>query len=245
MMRPIALIVLAAFLFACTSTVPRQGVEVRRYRVEWDKLDAQQVKLGALEVRGVVLTPAQWPLEAGLTRLFEGDFTGFIEGLDLSFQSSRLPAGVLRDLYEAGFLPVYLRVRNPGPKPLDFQPIRLGVRLDGDKVLRAVPVNELPKHFRRIDWATTGATVIVVLALVVLIAASSRNNRYHPINPPILHFRGTFSPRSGERSYGPASERGYLRRATLQPGETREGILFFRLEQKAADWKTARLIQLP
>ena len=83
MMRPIALIVLAAFLFACTSTVPRQGVEVRRYKVEWDKLDAQQVKLGALEVRGVVLTPAQWPLEAGLTRLFEGDFTGFIEGLDL------------------------------------------------------------------------------------------------------------------------------------------------------------------
>ena len=78
MMRPIALIVLASFLFACTSTVPRQAVEVRRYKVEWDNLDSQQMKMGALEVRSLVLTPSQWPLEAGLTRLFEGDFTGFI-----------------------------------------------------------------------------------------------------------------------------------------------------------------------
>ena len=249
MMRPIALIVLASFLFACTSTVPRPAVEVRRYKVEWDKLDSQQVKLGAvgvrgIEVRGIVLTPAQWPLEAGLTRLFEGDFTGFIEGLDLGFQSSRLPDGVLRDLYDAGFLPVYLRVRNHGSKPLDFKPIRLGVQLDGEKVLRPVAVEDLPRSFRRMDWARTGATVIVVLALVVLIAASSNRSRY-PVNPPILHFRGTYTPRSSEGTYGSADDRGYLRWATLKPGETREGILFFRLEQKAADWKTARLIKLP
>ncbi|MEE8435600.1 MAG: hypothetical protein V3S64_12500 [bacterium] len=251
MMRPIALIVLASFLFACTKTVPRPAVEVRRYKVEWEKLDAQQIKLGAvgvrgIEVRGIVLTPAQWPLEAGLTRLFEGDFTGFIEGLDLSFQASRLPDGVLRDLYEAGFLPVYLRVRNPGPKPLDFKPIQLGVQLDGDTVLLPVAVEDLPRSFRKTDWERTGMTVVVVLALVVLIVASSKNNRSQTLNPPIPHFRGIYSPRGpAEGTPGPSNDRGYLRRATLQPGETREGILFFLLEQKAADWKTARLIQLP
>lgn len=249
MMRPIALIVLASFLFACTRTVPRPAVEVRRYKVEWDKLEAQRFTLGAegtrgLEVRGLVLTPAQWPLEAGLTRLFEGDFTGFIEGLDLSFRSSRLPDGVLRDLYDAGFLPVYLRVRNPGPQPLVFEPIRLGVQLDGDKILLPVPVEDLPRAFRRMDWARTGMTVIVVLALVVLIAASARNDRRYPAGRPILHFRGGYSPR-GPGAPGPANRRGYLGRGTLRPGESREGILFFLLEQKAADWKTARLIQLP
>lgn len=245
-MRFIALVLLSAFLFSCTKAVPRGGVETRHFRVAWEKLDAQVLNIGDLELRGVVLTPAQLPLEAGLSRLFEGDFIGFIDSLDLNFQASRLPDGVLQDLYDEGFLPAYLQVRNPGPSAIVFNPLRLAVNVDENLWLNPAAVDELPPSFRKTDWATTGLAVAAIVLVVVLLAMQNNSDR-SPVNLANIHgpdIRGisTFT-RGDSGPLPPPGEQGYLRETTLAPSEVREGIVFFKLGGSVADWTTARLVE--
>jgi hypothetical protein len=239
--------VLTAFLFACTRPVPREGVEVRRYRVEWDSLAAQVLALDGLEVRGVVLTPSRWPLERSLKRLFGGDVIGFVEGLELTFQPSRIPEGVLEDLFEAGFLPAYVRVRNTGDAPREFGPLWLAVAVDGERLLAPVAPAGLPETLARIDWESTGKGIVLVALLVAIVVLSAREGRSAGgrVNLPGMHARGEVGMGSFPTATppaGPPSEEGLLKAGTLAPGEAREGMVFFRVGQPADDWSTARLI---
>ena len=248
-LRLIALVLLPAFLFACTRQVARGPLKTRRFAVDWEALGPQRMQRGDLRIEGVVLTPAQWPLEASVKNLLKGDFLGVVTGLDLRFRPSTLRSDVLERLLEAGYVPAFLRVKNEGKQGAPFDPNWVFLRVDEQTAFPPVPADGLPDLFQEIDWAATGFAVVITALAVALIVVSQRNRRVSIGGG--LHLRGQpgvfiASPRApGRRRFRGAprleSTRGLLRAEILPPGETREGFLFFRKEGLVADWKAVRL----
>ncbi len=254
--RLLAWPVLLAFTVSCTRDVARAPLETRRFAVNWDGLDARRVETeGGLSIDGVVLTPTQWPLEASVKKLLQGEFVGVIENLDLSFRPATLREDVLQRLFDEGFLPVYLRIRNSGSKPAAFDPAMVVVRADQTVVLQPYPAERLPRRFREIDWAGTGLGVVVGALMIVLVVAGSRNrgpNRLRMARTAdvSLHVgvrgglaggRRDSGGRRRSAAAGRRSERGLLRAEMVEPGEMREGFVFYRLDETVADWSTARI----
>jgi hypothetical protein len=250
-MRALAWVLLAAFLAGCTKDVVRGPMEPRHYAVDMAQLDARRIVSGGLEIESLVLTPAQWPLEASFKKLFQGDFIGIIDNFDLSFRSSRLRDDTLERLFDAGYLPVFLRVRNQEQEELRFAPEALVVTADSSVTFYPVSPAELPARFREIDWAQTGLSVVLVALMVVLIVASAKEGRsggsgiLRLPNRGIAVTSGRGRRRGQYRPAARASDEGLLRAGSLKPGESMEGFLFFQMDQTVADWTTARIEVLP
>lgn len=250
-MRVFAWVVLAAFLAGCTKDVVRGPMDTRYYAVDMAQLDSRRIVAGGLEMESLVLTPAQWPLEASFKKLFQGDFIGIIDNFDLSFRSSRLRGDTLERLFDAGYLPVFLRVRNREPGEARFAPGALVVVADGSTTFYPVSPAELPGRFREIDWAQTGMGVVLVALMVVLIVASAKEGRsggrgFYRIPRTRFAVTGGGGRRRGRtRPAARPSDEGLLRARTLKPGESMEGFVFFLMDQTVADWTTARIEKLP
>ena len=176
-MRVAAWLVIVAMLAGCTRDVVRGPMDTRHYSVDMDRLDARRIVADSLEIDSVVLTPAQWPLEASFKNLFQGDFVGVFDNFDLSFRSSRLRNDTLERLFDEGYLPVFLRVRNPGAGDARFIPGSLVVLADKGTTLYPVSADDLPGRFSEIDWGKTGLGVVLVALMVVLIVASAKEGR--------------------------------------------------------------------
>ncbi len=253
LLRGAAWVVLLVFFVSCTRQVPRAPLETRRFAVDWNGLDARRIEAAGLTIDGVVLTPAQWPLEASVKKLLQGDFVGVFEHLDLSFRPATLREDVLERLFDEGFVPAYLRVRNPGGKAALFDPSMVVVRADQKVALYPFPSERLPRRFQEIDWAEMGMGVVVVAMMVVLVAAGNRQRSYRPRRSAgrvqtsvYVNVWGDGSGRrrsTGRRGIRESARdgRGLLRAKTLQPGESLEGFLFFQLDETVADWTTARI----
>jgi hypothetical protein len=256
-MRLIALLALGALLLGCTRQVPREPLETRHYQIEWERLDPQRIETGELMAEAVPLTPRQWPLEASMRSLFQGDFIGVIDRFDLRFHSSKLEEEVLEDLFDEGYVPVYARITNRGAGPRRFLPSHTALTVDGTTLFWPVPPEALPEAFRKVDWAKTGVTVVVtalVVTLLVLAAASGRDSGSGDISGTVARMTGEMAARSpqiileaGRESAsetaagGVPDQRGLLANTELQPGESAEGFLFFLIDQPVLDWTTARV----
>ncbi|MEE8395808.1 MAG: hypothetical protein V3S29_07115 [bacterium] len=165
------------FTASCTRTVPREPLEKRTFQVDWDALDSRRTLVNGLAVDSIVLTPAQWPLEASVKRLFQLDFIGVFSDLDLTFRSGNLRSDVLRKLYGEGFLPAYVRVANHGRRPARFSPGDYAVRVDKERLFHPVPAGELPAKFSEIDWVGTGTAVVLAALFVVLAVAAAKEGK--------------------------------------------------------------------
>ena len=244
---------LAALLLACTHEVPRDSIQVRHYRVDWSRLNAPVLQQGSLAIRGILLTPAQWPLEASLKRLRAGDFEGVIDALDLRFHSSSIPSGVLQDLYDLGYIPAYVRIENRGTEPAWFDPRRLVVRINPWTALPRVGSHELPQTVTELDWQRTGAGV----ALTALSLATGKDAWEGPGSDqstgddasyggiPSLNLAGKLRDQvRGDSTTGSRlrpEDGGLLERQPVAPGNSVEGYVLFALIGPVPDWSQARL----
>lgn len=259
MPRVLVWFVLLAFLAACTKDVVRGPMDTGRYTVDLERLGARRVLLDGpemhgLEILSLVLTPAQWPLEASFKNLFQGDFVGTIENFDLSFRASRLRNDTLERLFGEGYLPAFLKVSNRSTGEVSFNPDLLVVLADKGTSFYPVSADVLPERFKEIDWAQTGLNVVLVALVVVLIVASAKEGRsggHGILRAPNTNFfisGGGGRSRRGRRGYSKVaqpSDKGLLRARLLKPGETIEGFVFFQLDRTVADWSSARVEILP
>jgi hypothetical protein len=173
--QQISLLTLADFLAACTKNEIRGSVEEQHVQVDCVRTGTPVVKLAGLDARGVILSPSQWPLEASVKHLFRGDFSGVIDAFNWRFQSSKIPSGALEDLYDAGYVPAYVRVVNASDQPMAFSPTSLVIRDKLGAELSSIDPVSLPDRFQKIDWKKTGIVVAVsvLIVLVIVLAASS------------------------------------------------------------------------
>ncbi len=260
--RPVlALVTVAAFLSACTRQEVRPPVEVRHYEVDWEHSGAPILEAQGLRLRGLVLTPTQWPLEGSLKRLFKGDLVGIIDAFDLRFHFSKIPSGVLEDLYGRGLVPAYLRVENAGPETRLFSPQDLLAVRDGagNELVAADPA-ELPRSFTRVDMERTLLAVAAVVLTVVVIIAGREGRIDLNAADAVLRVPGrvavdvtvqaqldsgsSAADSDSVAAIGPGagSDRSLLRSGTLAAGEVREGIVLFRHRNLVVDWASARLV---
>lgn len=251
--RLAALWILAAFLAACTRQEVRPPMEERSYRIDWERSGAPVLEARGLHVRGLLLTPRQWPLEGSLKRLFDGDFIGVFEALNLHFRSSTIPTGALEDLYSQGFVPAFVRVENTGKEMQLFSPPDvLTVRDQRGADLWAASPEELPETATTMDWARTGLAVAGVALIVAAIASGKGGNidlrlidaaarsgsRMIALSMQPVETGRT--PRDSALSASPL-DRSLLGVSLLAPGEVREGVLLFRHRSHTVDWATAQL----
>lgn len=251
-MRPLALLLAGLLLLGCTRHVPRAPVDVRRFSIDQAAL-AGPLQMDGLTLRSMVLTPAVWPLESSYKRLLNGDFIGVFEAFDLRFRSTRIPEGALAEFYAADLLPVYLHVENASARAAAFTPALLRVAFAGDALLFPVDADTLPQTVSRIDWTRTAALTAALLLIVVLVAAGGDDNSdslHLSLDVGDATLRGASMHRDAT-GYGRESrsmpsirpDHGLLRAQVLQPGERREGIVFFAIRQPPAlDWQSARLV---
>ena len=243
-----AWMVCLVFLLACTRQVARPPVETRHFELDWESLHPQRIEWREWLVEAVPLTPSQWPLEASLKNLLAADFEGVIDHFDLRFHSSTLDGELLQELFDAGFLPVYLRVTRQGETAETFMPEFFKLEADGDKLFFPVPANDLPRQFKEVDWSRMGSAVVVTvltLALIVLAAREGRGAGFRTtgrLSNITLRAGTSRRYRSAPRA-APVlpSDPGILRQTELAPGESMEGFLFFRLDQDVTDWTSVRL----
>lgn len=249
-MRLLAWVVLAALLAGCTKDVVRGPVDTRNYSVDLERLGARRIVADGLEMDSVVLSPFQWPLEGSIKSLFQGDFVGIIENFDLSFRASRLRDDTLERLFDEGYVPVFLRVRNGGSEAARFIPSSLVVMADKDTEFYPVRSDDLPARFKEIDWAQTGLGVVLAALVVVLILASAKEGRGGGggiLRAPNANFAVSGGGGRG-RAYSSTarpSTKGLLRESMLQPGEVLEGFVFFQMDRTVVDWASARIEKLP
>ncbi len=250
--RLAALLVAMALLAGCTREVARPAIETRHFGVDWEHSAVEALPLDGLTLRGIVLTPAQWPLEGSLKRLLASDFIGVIDALDLRFHSSTVPGGVLREIYDAGFLPVYARVTNTTSEPRGFFPQRLTVQGEPGRVLYPVEAQSLPQHLRRMDWERTAVVTLAALVLVAVLVAGreGRLDARSAGDVTDLSARVIVAPCGTRRAGGagrsgaepaPPADPGVLAAGLIAPGETRQGFIFFAHRGEWVDWKTAQL----
>ena len=258
--RIVAALMAVVFLVACTKTVARKPLEERHYRVDWEQMDSQKVRLpSGLEVEGVVLTPAQWPLEASLKRLAQLDFIGVFTEFDLRFSSSSLDHETLRNLFNEGYVPALVRVRNTTVKPRFFAPVQLALLADGETSLYTVPPEILPERFKQVDWMRTAGAVLMSVLFIFIILASVKEGRaptgqFFQVGVDIASDASIESQAQEPVSSMPVSTSsqpeleksatppGILFGATLPPDGQAEGFVFFQLDQTVADWRTVQLV---
>jgi len=249
-----ALVVLLAFLPAamggCMKERVRDQVEVRHVAVDWSKVDAPPLPMDGLRVRSILLKPRQFPLEASLKRILNGDFLAVADGFDLSYQSSNIPTGVLEDLYDEGFLPVYLRVENPTGSPLPFWPDRLRIGFQNGTSLLHAPADTLPVMLSELDEARTATAVLVGLLIVVvlLVSASEGKGGHLPdmahLELPRTRAMGALPAHDTANSASPGTPRdtGLLHGMLLPPNSHAEGFVFFHMDGMLFDWPSAHLM---
>lgn len=256
--RPwIAVITGCALLLACSKNEIRPSVEVEHYQIDWERVGGTPVQLGGIQVRGVIFSPAQWPLETSLKRAMRGDFHGVIDGFNLRFQSSNIPSGVLEDLYNAGYLPAYVQIANTSDQPAGFLLSGIVVRDSLGAELLSVDPDELPAAFKSVDWKKTGIAVGLSLLVVVLILAIASGKGGRGGGGAFFSGTGGGSgngnpgstepmptrPAGGVRAAGDTGADQAVLRSELMPAKTtREGVLFFRRSDATIiDWTTAHL----
>jgi hypothetical protein len=127
------------------------------------------------------------------------------------------------------------------------------VAFAGDAHLFAVDPELLPQRVSRIDWGRTAALTAALLLIVVLVAAGE-DNQADSINLSLdigdatlrgtaMHQEATGYGRDARVGATIRPDHGLLRAQVLQPGERREGIVFFAIRQPPAlDWPSARLV---
>jgi len=246
--QAVALVTTVAFLAACSKNEVRSSVEVEHYSVDWDHVSVTPVQASPLELRGIVLSPAQWPLETSFKRALHGDFKGMIDGFNLSFQSSHIPSGVLEDLYDAGYVAVYARVANTSDAPAQFFLTSLVIRDSAGAELSPVDPADLPAAFKQIDWAKTGkAIALTALVVVIIIVAVAAGGRGVNLSGSGNGFGGGSSGTPTVRPEGRAAgdegaDAALLRAEMIQPHSAGVGIVFFRRSDATfVDWTTAAL----
>jgi hypothetical protein len=240
----------ATLLSGCTKHVRRGAPETRHFEVDWDQLDRQSLDWDGWVIEGVPLTPSQWPLEGSVKSLFAGDFEGVIDRFDLRFHSSTLEGDVLEELYDAGYVPAYVRVANTADSPRRFEPLLLSLEADQRSRLFAVTPEELPATFERTDWGAAGMAVVVATLTLFLVVLSVKEGRGR-VHGSMVQFPARVGLEAKGSLYrrGAAlpdlikpDTRGLLLAAEMAPGAQAEGFLFFRIGEPVLDWTSLRLM---
>jgi hypothetical protein len=191
-LRTVAALVVVCVVGSCASAPP---TSIEKKDVDTRHLQFQALELNGLVLKGAVLTPDAWPLESSMKRLLDGDLEGVIQEFNVRFQPGTIPSGALQDLYNAGYVPAYVRISNPSGQWQDLNLSRIWINLEDKLELPSVPANQLPGRFtqasgqrmsaepaREADTRSAGDRIVgavgvslIYIAVVAVIDSMDRN----------------------------------------------------------------------
>lgn len=196
-----------------------------------------------LAISYLVYTPSKLPLEDFFRRLANGEFGSALDGLNLGYTSNTRNE-ILRELLDAGLVPVYVRIKNESDSPKTIAEKDFFLSSGPERVSAIAAVN-VPREFERFHPEAVAANVInvttaivIIVAVVVVLAAACQANCGGLGNAGGPSWGGDggdgsiLNDTTLTRQFG---YRDYLIQATmLEPGASVEGLVFFRTDPKKA-----------
>ncbi|HAH05342.1 MAG TPA: hypothetical protein DCM05_02275 [Elusimicrobia bacterium] len=188
-----------------------------------------------------VYRSSELPLSAFFRRLAKGEFDKALQSIRLRYEPSAHDGKAMKALLKARFVPVLVRARNEGSASADLGAVRWTLH-SADGVLDPIPPAELPKALEGVHWPAVAAnvynTTVVVVGYTAVLAAIAATVYYGGNGPIPAEF---LSLPERDAVWNPVKKTldldyqdFLLRGGTLAPGESRQGLLFFRLKGK--DW---------
>lgn len=198
------------------------------------------LRIGEVVADSFVYRASEWPLGVFFRRLSRGEFDKALKSIRLRYEPSSYDGKAMKALLKAGFVPVLVRVRNGGAAPADLGALRWTLQ-SADGPLDPIPPSELPKALDLVHWPAVAAnaynTTVVVVGYTAVLASFAACVYGGCGSFPT----GTLSLPEADRVWNPLKKTWnfdykdlLLSEGTLAPGESRQGLLFFRLKGK--DW---------
>lgn len=248
------LVALAVFATSCLHTRSRELVELDLDRRETAGLRPllRSAEAEGLAVSHLIYTPGKLPLEDFFRRLSQGELRESLGAINAGGPGNTRNE-ILRELLEAGLVPVYVRIRNEGPRARAFSE-RDFFLAAGPAGGRAIAAADVPREFERFHPEAFAANVlnvttavVIIAGVIVLLAAACSGSSCSGLHDfPFGSGGGGHGGSSGGGSEGSMLNettltrqfgyRDYLLQPTmLEPGATAEGLIFFRMNPQDAD----------
>ena len=206
-------------------------------------------------IESLAYQPEKFPLDDFFSRLKKGEFIEAFTAIHLSYRPSNTQNQALRELIGAGYTPVFMKFSNKTEREMNFDESYFKLIAENQRYA-ALPVKSLPSEFSHFSFQSTAAniynvTVVVVATLVLFVALAALKS------PNSGNAENLFSDFGNGHASGNDSKilndvtietkidyRDHLiKKTTLQPGETVQGLLFFKTN--SADLTTSWIEVLP
>jgi len=192
-----------------------------------------QIQKPEVEIQYLIYQQSKLPLGDFFSHLKRGDYNKAFRRIDFRYRSANFKDEAMAELLEAGFVPAYVKVKNPGSTPLQFDEKSFALSSE-DVSLKAFYSDQLPKEFKRLSPKAVAANVyntgVVIVGFAAVLAAyfvvasaangqpgfpagngSQQSAIYNDVNNTV---------RVDYRNY-------LIAKTVLNPGEETKGILFF------------------
>lgn len=201
-----------------------------------NRRETKQVTVGALQANYLVYNPSRWPLEDFFGELMSGDLLKAVESFNVKYEFSNTDSEALETLMDNGYVPVYVRLKNRAKVPLAYSEKSVRLRTNTDTCILPLIAKDSPKWFEEVNLAAIGANisnvVVISFAVLILVAGASSGSRIGS-GSNFGNVKGKVINDTTKTKH--IDYRNFLiSSGILQPGEIREGLVFFHPKESFA-----------
>jgi len=230
--RSIAVLVVICQIFnsGCIHTADH---ETKNIELPQTQEDLSVKNFGNVEIRSAIYLPSKLPLSDFFSRVRRGELSEAFKKMDLNYRPSHSQNKALEDIVESGFIPVYVEIKNQGDESLSFDEKNFTI-IDHQREIKAFYSESLPREFKKFSTSAAAANVvntgIVIVGFAAVLFAMIFIEKNSSGGDPHLPNTGGSSPQiynSTIKTTHVDYKNYLLSAATLKPGESKKGLLFF------------------
>lgn len=201
----------------------------------------ESVTTAETDLQYVIYRPSQLPLGQFFTHLRKGDYKKAFQKIDIRYKPANYDDEILTELIDAGFVPVYVKIKNTSTAPLQIDEKSFALNHSAGEV-KAFNTDQLPRKFEEFSPTAlaanvynTGVVVVgfaAIMGLVIISAEHGGSSAFPTIGAN--DFAGGGGSSSNDEIYNSLYKnvhidfKNYLiTRQELSPGQEAKGLLFF------------------
>lgn len=220
---------------SCVHTRSREHVEVQPIAATNADGVISKVRVDGTTLDYVIYRSSELPLHDFFFHLKRGDYKTAFRKMKLNYRPANYEDDVLNELLSAGFVPTYVKVKNDGTTPLQFDEKSFALSYT-DTTTKAFFADQLPREFKRFSPKAAVANAYNTAVVVVGFAAVLAAVMVMPMarNPELAPAFGSKPIDSDSTIYNDIHTTVYvdykkllISKVTLNSGEETKGLLFF------------------
>lgn len=247
--------ILLACIFLLNSSCIHTHSEEKKELALAESHELQKASSSNFEMQYLVYSPSKLPLSDFLFHLKNGDYNKALKKVNLNFKSSNFSNEALTELTEAGFVAVYVQVKNTDSKAIAFDEKSFSLSsLQGPT--KAFYAEHLPNEFKHFSPKAVAAnifnTAVLVVSFATLLGVLVVLNAQPALEQSNLSNGSGASSKASNDLYNTPEKVVHIdynnlliRKTKLEPGQETKGLLFFNLNHAALNSETPEITFTP